>query len=97
MKHRFQFISLLVSRKNKRYLCPICPICENLWFRENPVATANRWLRANPVATGAGQQPGSGHHAGGDSERGADGREDADDGLDDELQGLFLGHGYFNL
>ena len=33
------------------------------------------------------------HHAGGDSQRGADGREDADDGLDNELPGLFLGHG----
>ena len=33
------------------------------------------------------------HHAGGDSQRGADGREDADDGLDNKLPGLFLGHG----
>ena len=41
--------------------------------------------------------PRSGHHAGGDSERGADGREDADDGLDDELQGFFLGHSGMNL
>ena len=41
-----------------------------------------RWWRTRSV-----------HHAGGDSQRGADGREDADDGLDNKLPGLFLGHG----
>ena len=32
------------------------------------------------------------HHTGGDSQGGADGREDADQGLDDEFPGFFLGH-----